>query len=194
MVQRPNTRSSRQPSFEKELKARRLPRFVKLLMVLFFIAIFAVGAWFLVFSLISPSDDAREAEGVLQDITIAGFDFIRGEGNRVFIHVKPPLIINLPGAGGRYAMRVQIRLEVDSRRVAEELNEHPAKYHRMVDLMLTALKSRSYAELAYGDGIDKLKEELLAKLSPFVTRGRIIRVLFHELYFAEVLPYAKVKT
>jgi flagellar basal body-associated protein FliL len=72
------------------------------------------------------------------------------------------------------------------------LNENPAKYHRMVDLMLSTLRSKSYAELAYGDGIERLKEELLAKLRPFVSRGKILRVLFHELYFAELLPYARV--
>jgi len=33
-------------------------------------------------------------------------------------------------------------------------------------------------------------EELLAKLRPFVSRGKILRVLFQELYFAELLPYA----
>jgi len=192
VVQEPKPRSKKQRSFEAELKARRLPRFVKMLIVLFFIVLFAIGAWFLTFRVIAPSDGVGEQGSSIQDVSIAGFDFIRGEGKRVFIHVKPPLIVNLAGADGRYAVRVQIRLEVDNRSVADDLNDHPAKYHRMVDLMLRTLKSKSYAELAYGDGIEALKEELHAKLSPFIARGRLIRVLFQELYFAEVLPYARV--
>jgi flagellar basal body-associated protein FliL len=179
-------------SFARELRVRRMPRFVKWFLVLGFVAVIAVGTWLLIARVLTPPPGEEGYSGSVQDISVAGFDIISGGNHRIFIHVKPPLIVNLTGAGGRYAMRVQIRLEVDSRAVADELNENPAKYHRMVDLMLSTLRSKSYAELAYGDGIERLKEELLAKLRPFVSRGKILRVLFHELYFAELLPYARV--
>jgi flagellar basal body-associated protein FliL len=188
-------RAGKQPqivrSFERELRARRLPRSIKLFFILGCLAVFAVGAWLLMARFLTPQAGERSV-GMTQDISVAGFDIIGGENHRIFIHVKPQLIVNLAGAGGRYAMRVQIRLEVDSRKVADELNANPAKYHRMVDLMLSTLMSKSYAELALGDGVERLKEELRAKLSPFITQGKIIRVLFQELYFAEVLPHARI--
>ena len=105
--------------FRRELAARRRPRRWKLVLILCLVAAVAVSLAIAIY-VVSTSPGGEEAySGTGWDSSVVGFDVVNGEGDGIFIHVKPTFIVNLAGVGGRYAMRVQIRLLVDSRKVAD---------------------------------------------------------------------------
>ena len=157
--------------------------------VIVFLAITAGGITLLINRMTSPGASETEPRQKI-DATVAGFDLVSGVGDHVLIHLKPTFTVNLSGVGGRYVMRVQIRLEISDRSTVDFLNENPAEYHRMIDMILGVLKSKTYVELALGDGIERLKEELRARINAYLPGKPVLRVLFHELYFAEILPFA----
>ena len=152
-------------------------------------ALFAAAALWLIGTPPEPGEPGRLDLG--RDISAAGFDFITDKENRLILHLKPAFIVNLAGLDGRYVMRVAIWLEVNDRAVVTELNENVAGFHRMVDEIVRILKSYSYHELAMGDGIERLKRQLRQRLNRYIRRGRITNIFFRELYFAELLPYAR---
>lgn len=168
---------------------KRKSKFRRTLFAALIGALLAVVAYLLINQGFLPVTPAPGEEGQEGDVSAAGFDFVSDERNRIILRIKPTFIVNLAGLEGKYLMRVQVRLEVDKRAVAQELNSEPAKYHRLVDEILTIIKSRSYAELAFDDGIEKLKGELRDRLNRYISSGRIIRVLFHELLFDRTPDY-----
>lgn len=121
-------------------------------------------------------------------MSAAGFDFVTDKKNKLIMHLKPPFIVNLSGAGGRYVMKVEIWLEVDRRAVVAELNKNVFKFHRMMDEALVTLRSYSYRDLMPDSGKERLKQELLLRLNRYLRSGKVIRVLFPKIYFSEMLP------
>jgi len=122
------------------------------------------------------------------DISTAGFDIIADEDQRLILHLKPSFIVNLDGLDGRFVMKVLVQLEVNNLALVDELNNNTAKYYRMIDELLTTMKTYSYSELVYRGGVTRLKEELRRRLNRNLQSGSIVRVIFKQLYFSEQLP------
>ena len=170
-------------------ESRRI-RPVRMLMIIAFLGLVSVGLYYLILRMNAPATSDEQASAVDVDTSVAGFDFVSGDESGVIIHLKPTFIVNLAGVEGRYALRVQIRMQLDDRSLVDFLNENPAAYYRMIDRFLTTLKSKTYAELAVGDGMDRLKAELRDLANAQLPGEHVKRVIFHEVYFAELLPYA----
>ena len=160
------------------------------MLIVAFLGLLAVGLYFLIQKMNEPATQTPQTAETPIDTSVAGFDLVGNDEGGVIIHLKPTFIVNLAGVEGRYAMRVQIRMLLDDRTLVDFLNENPAIYYRMVDRFLTTLKSKTYAELAVGDGMERLKAELRDLANSQLPGGHVKRVIFHEVYFAELLPYA----
>ena len=166
----------------------------KMMVIVAFMGLLALGLYFLILKMNEPATESPQAAGPPIDTSVAGFDLVSNDAGGVIIHLKPTFIVNLAGVGGRYAMRVQIRLLLGNRTLVDYLNENPAVYYRMVDRFLAVLKSKTYAELSVGDGMDRLKLELLDLANSLLPGKHVERVIFNEVYFAELLPYARPLT
>ena len=154
-------------------------------------ALFGVSLLIVTFNPFSGEKNGPVAEEVIpEDFSAAGFDFVADEENRKLLYLKPPFSANLSGLGGKYVILVRIWLEVDSFAVAEELNENHAKFRRITDDILQTIKSWTYAELTFSNGMDRLKNQLRDHVNRYISRGKVLKVLFPEIRFDEILPRA----
>ena len=155
-------------------------------------ALFGVSLLIVTFNPFSGDETtAAPAEEVIpEDFSAAGFDFVADEENRKLLHLKPPFHGNLSGLDGRHIILVRVWLEVDTFAVAEELNEDRAKFRRMTDDILQTIKSWTYAELTFSNGMERLKNQLRDHVNRYLVRGKVIKVLFPEIRFDEILPRA----
>lgn len=126
-----------------------------------------------------------------EDISAAGFDFITDKKNRKILHLKPTFAVNLSGLEGRRVMVVTIWLEVDNLDVAREFNDDIAKYRRVNDDIIRTMKSWTYAELIYGTGMERLKNQLKERINQYIRTGKVLNVFFHDVKFRFVLPAAE---
>lgn len=76
--------------------------------------------------------------------------------------------------------------------IGRELNENPAKFFSMNEEILRILRTWKFADLSYGDGPERMKQQLLEATNRFVSKGKILRVLFKELLFGEYLPTSRL--
>lgn len=178
----------RRQGFIVEKEARRGS---KLFLPLVLMGAALVGASLLVVKFNPFAGDQSPAEEVIpEDFSAAGFDFVADEDNRKLLYLKPPFRANLSGLGGKHVVVVRIWLEVDTFAVAEELDDDRARFRRMTDDILQTIKSWTYAELTFGNGMDRLKDQLRDHINRYITRGKVLRVLFPEIIFDEILPRA----
>lgn len=163
-----------------------------IIVMLLAIAVIAVVWVFYLNPEIIQKDRESQAE-LTGDLSGAGFDFIADKQNRKILHLNPPFVVNLSGLENRYVMKVIIWLEVDNLDVAKEFNENRAVFRRMTDDFVRTLKSWTYAELAVGNmdagsGMDRLKNQLRDHANTYIARGKVLRVLFPQVHFQEILP------
>lgn len=160
-----------------------------ILMLLAGTAIIVLGAWFLFLQPAIEDPDAA-AEPPPDTLTAAGFDYVTDKEARKILHLKPPFVVNLAGLDGRWVMNVQVWLEVDSFAAAAELNRNPAIFYRMMDDLTRTLKSWTYAELNFGNGMERLKNQLRDHAQRYIADATVVRVLFPDVRFTEMLPKA----
>lgn len=153
--------------------------------------LFGIAQLVIRFGPFSGEEQPVVEEEIPEDFTSAGFDFVADEENRKLLYLKPPFRANLSGLDGRHVVLVRVWLEVDSFDVAEELNEDHAKYRRMTDDILQTIKSWTYSELTFGNGMARLKDQLRDHVNRYIRRGKVLRVLFPEIMFDEILPRPK---
>ena len=181
----------RNVSFEapKKKKKNRHIFFISILIII--IAGMAVISFYAItyFSSLESQEQGRPDLG--EDITAAGFDFITDKENRKILHLKPTFRVNLAGLEGRRIMVVTIWLEVDTLDVAREFNDDHAKYRRVSDDIIRTLKSWKYAELIYGNGMDRLKNQLKERINQYIRRGKVKKVYFRDVQFRYLLPAAR---
>jgi flagellar basal body-associated protein FliL len=173
-------------------QTRRFP-FTILFILLIFLAGAAAAAWWWSSTQQPVAEDeapVAEEAPLTEDISTAGFDFVVDKEERNILHLKSPFVVNLSGADGRWVMVVRIWFEADTLAVARELNDNPAKFHRITDDITRTLSAWTYAELAYGSGMDRLKNQIRERVNQYLEKGNITAVLFNEVYFSEQLPKA----
>lgn len=125
------------------------------------------------------------------DVSAAGFDIIEDEYKRNIIYLNPPFIVNLRDTRRQFVMRVTVWLEVDSPRVIDEWNKNQSAFYAMKEKILTIFRSKWYAELAVGDGIEKMKVELKDAINKYTSTGKVLRVIFNEIVLGEFMPTAQ---
>lgn len=93
------------------------------------------------------------------------------------------LIVNLADHGGKRYLRTTMEFElkpneeVDPAEVIEEIEMRLAQLR---DTILMILPTKQYAEIATTPGKIALRDEIIAKLNPFLKKGQISKIYFTE--------------
>lgn len=181
---------SRNYSFVKPEKVKKKKHLFFIAILLIVITGMAVLSYFAFNYFGSIEQEQKGMPDLGEDISAAGFDFITDKENRKILHLKPTFAVNLSGLEGRRVIIVTIWLEVDSLDVAREFNDDHAKYRRVNDDIIRTLKSWTYSEIIYGNGMDRLKNQLRDRINQYIRKGKVKNVFFRDVHFKYLLPAA----
>jgi len=88
-----------------------------------------------------------------------------------------PFIVNLSGEGGKRFLKVTMQVEMNKKKLAEEvMNKMP----QMKDMIITVLASKNVDELLTIEGKFRLKEQLLTRINSNLKTGVVKNVYFVE--------------
>lgn len=93
------------------------------------------------------------------------------------------LIVNLADHGGKRYLRVTMELELKPNEhveTAEVVEEIEMRLAQLRDTILMILPTKQYAEISTTPGKIALRDELMAKLNPFLKKGQISKIYFTE--------------
>ena len=86
-------------------------------------------------------------------------------------------LVNLSGNRGNKLLKVNMELEVEGDRIAEEIDKRKPQIR---DIIIILLSSKTYAQASSSEGKEFLREEIRDTVNSFLTKGKIKRVLFTE--------------
>ena len=89
-------------------------------------------------------------------------------------------LVNLSGNRGNKVLKVNMELEVEGERIAEEIDKRKPQIR---DIIIILLSSKTYAQLSSTEGKDFLRDEIRDTVNAFLTKGKIKRVHFTEFIF-----------
>ena len=93
------------------------------------------------------------------------------------------LIVNLADHGGKRYLRVTMEFElkpneeVDNSEVVDEIEK---RLPQLRDTILMVLPTKQYADISTTPGKIALRDEVMAKLNPFLKKGQIAQLYFTE--------------
>lgn len=129
--------------------------------------------------------DAEKADGKGHE----GKEGVKGEGKAAanegdeFIGKTIPMetfLVNLSGNRGNKLLKVNMDLELEGGKIAEEIDKRKPQIR---DIIIILLSSKTYAQLSSPEGKEFLRDEIRDTVNSFLTTGKIKRVLFTEFLF-----------
>jgi flagellar FliL protein len=102
------------------------------------------------------------------------------EGEEGFIGKMIPMetfLVNLSGNRGNKLLKVNMELEVEGERIADEIDKRKPQIR---DIIIILLSSKTYAQISAPEGKEFLREEIRDTVNSFLTKGKIKRVHFTE--------------
>lgn len=88
-----------------------------------------------------------------------------------------PFIVNLLDNQGERYLKIIIQLEMSNQAVVQELDQLKPKIR---DNMLDLLTAKTFNEMMDMGGKQKLREEIVARLNIYLTKGKIAKVYFTD--------------
>jgi flagellar FliL protein len=107
-----------------------------------------------------------------------GEEAAAGHSGPVTIESKP-FIVNLNDLGGRRMLKLSMSVDADSQELADEINAKMPKFRDTILLLLSSIQSDDVSGM---DGKQRLKNQMLNRINPNLTRGKI-----RDLYFSEIV-------
>ena len=107
----------------------------------------------------------------------------RDEEGQEFIGKTIPMetfLVNLSGNRGNKLLKVNMDLELEGGKIAEEIDKRKPQIR---DIIIILLSSKTYAQLSSPEGKEYLRDEIRDTVNSFLTTGKIKRVLFTEFLF-----------
>lgn len=107
----------------------------------------------------------------------------RDEEGEEFIGKTIPMetfLVNLSGNRGNKLLKVNMDLELEGGKIAEEIEKRKPQIR---DIIIILLSSKTYAQLSSPEGKEYLRDEIRDTVNSFLTTGKIKRVLFTEFLF-----------
>ena len=105
------------------------------------------------------------------------------EAGQEFIGKTIPMetfLVNLSGNRGNKLLKVNMDLELEGGKIAEEIDKRKPQIR---DIIIILLSSKTYAQLSSPEGKEYLRDEIRDTVNSFLTTGKIKRVLFTEFLF-----------
>lgn len=88
-----------------------------------------------------------------------------------------PFIVNLAESKGTKVFKVNMELEVENAEVQDEVQK---RIPQIRDIIIILLSSKNYRQISTPAGKEELKDEIRDTINTFLTRGKVIKVLFTE--------------
>lgn len=88
-----------------------------------------------------------------------------------------PLIVNLADEQGKRYLRVTMELEMEKPEMAEELKKRIAPVRNAI---LMVLPEKRFEDIRTTEGKAALKDEILAKINPMLSSGKITNIYYTE--------------
>lgn len=89
-------------------------------------------------------------------------------------------LVNLSGNRGNKVLKVNMELEVEGDRIADEIDKRKPQIR---DIIIILLSSKTYAQLSSVEGKEFLRDEIRDTVNSFLTKGKIKRVHFTDFIF-----------
>lgn len=89
-------------------------------------------------------------------------------------------IVNLAGSKGRRIFKVDVELEVNEKKVVEEIEQRKAQIR---DIIIIILSGRTYDQISGKDGKNQLRDEIKDTVNAFLTKGKITSVFFTNFLY-----------
>ena len=89
-------------------------------------------------------------------------------------------IVNLAGAKGHKVAKVNMELELQGDRAAEEIDKRKAQIR---DIIIILLSSKTYEEVSTREGKNNLRNEIKDTINSFLVQGKITGVFFTEFIY-----------
>lgn len=125
----------------------------------------------------NPKAIDAAANGMIEAVEGGGS---KAEENDEFIGKTIPMetfLVNLSGNRGNKLLKVNMELEVEGERIAEEIDKRKPQIR---DIIIILLSSKTYAQVSSAEGKEFLREEIRDTVNSFLSKGKIRRVLFTE--------------
>lgn len=100
-----------------------------------------------------------------------------GDSNSVYIHPLDTFIVNLVDQNRTRYLKVTVQLELDRQETAEEVK---AKIPQIRDALIILLSSKSIDEIATSEGKYQVRDEIMARVKQFVTKGKVTAAYFTD--------------
>ena len=89
-----------------------------------------------------------------------------------------PFIVNLNDLGGRRMLKLTMSIEAESQELSDEIN---AKMPQIRDAILLLLSSIQSDDISGLDGKQRLKNQMLNRVNPLLTRGKVKNIYLSEI-------------
>ncbi len=89
-------------------------------------------------------------------------------------------IVNLAGSRGRKIAKVNMEIELEGEKVAEEIEKRKPQIR---DIIIILLSSKTFEEVSTREGKDFLRNEIRDTVNAFLTKGKIKNVFFTEFIY-----------
>lgn len=128
----------------------------------------------------------KEAEKPTLDQVIVGEHETKAHEDaeeKAFVGKVVPLetfIANLAQSKGRKIVKVNMELELDGDKVAEEIEKRKPQIR---DIIIITLSSKTFEELSTREGKENLRVEIKDTINNFLTKGKIKNVFFTEFLY-----------
>jgi len=89
-----------------------------------------------------------------------------------------PFIVNLNDLGGRRMLKLTMSIEAESQELSDEIN---AKMPQIRDTILLLLSSIQSDDISGLDGKQRLKNQMLNRVNPILTKGKVKNIYLSEI-------------
>ena len=89
-----------------------------------------------------------------------------------------PFIVNLNDVGGRRMLKLTMSVEAETQDLADEINAKMPQFRDTILLLLSSIQSDDVSGL---DGKQRLKNQMINRINPSLTKGKIRNLYFSEM-------------
>lgn len=100
-----------------------------------------------------------------------------GKEDASAVYKLEPFIVNLQDNSGTRYLKLTLNLELSSSGITSELNSQNTKIR---DSLIILLSSKNYSDIGTVEGKYQLRDEIVARVNQFLTRGKVKTAYFTE--------------
>ncbi|MGC8718977.1 MAG: flagellar basal body-associated FliL family protein [Thermodesulforhabdaceae bacterium] len=99
------------------------------------------------------------------------------KAQQAILYKMDTFLVNLADPGGKRYLKLTMELELDNKKVEEEITKETS---RIRDVILTVLSSKTFDDISTLPGKQTLKKELMTKVNASLKNGKVTNIYFTE--------------